>query len=327
MSWKSCFVVGLSGLTMAACRPDRPPEGAPVESFVEVSDGVRLAVLDWGGSGPALILLSGAGRTAHAYESLASHFVDQRTVIGITRRRVGRSDAPAEEFGLAELVADIVALLDSRGIARADFIGHSFGGAELSYLALHHPERVRRAVFLDGGWDFFEMYNAESWWDRWPAPPMLPADSASPQSVAAYFARTAGVLLPVSEIRAAHRFDDAGRLLELSPNVGDMFEVMIRERLVPLDMASISVPVLTVRAVPITPQDFFFPGFESYDAATRDSALVVLRRWKDVVVEQSERFAAEVPGAEQLILVGAHHDLPNVEAERFLPAVRDFLFR
>jgi pimeloyl-ACP methyl ester carboxylesterase len=194
-------------------------------------------------------------------------------------------------------------------------------------LALHYPERVRRAVFLDGGWDFYEMYNADSWWDPWPEPPMLPADSASPQSVAAYFARTAGVLLPISEIRAAHRFDDTGRLLQLSPNVGNMFEGMIRERLVPLEMASISVPVLTVQAVPETPQGFFFPGFDSYDSATQDSALKVLQRWKDVVVEQSERFAAQVPGAEQLILIGAHHDLPNVQAERYVPTVRDFLFR
>jgi pimeloyl-ACP methyl ester carboxylesterase len=248
-------------------------------------------------------------------------------VIGITRRRIGRSDAPEAEFGLEELVADIIAVLDSRGIDQADFIAHSFGGAELSHLALHYPDRVRRAVFLDGGWDFYEMYNAAGWWDPWPVQPRTAADSASAQSVAAYFARTSGVLLPISEIRAAHRFDETGVLLQLDPNVGGMFQGMIRARLTPLDMGSISVPVLSVRAIPEEIEDSFFPGFDAYDEDTKELALQTHERWLRVIGGTGERFVAQVPGAEELVLYGAHHELPNVNPERFIPAVRAFLFR
>jgi pimeloyl-ACP methyl ester carboxylesterase len=277
----------LADFTLTACEPGGDPSdtapGGPIESFLEVADGTRLAVLDWGGTGPALVLLSDAGRTAHVYEDVAPHFKDRRTVIGITRRRVGRSDAPEGEFGVDELVADIITLLDSRGIEQADFVGHSFGCAELSHLALHYPERVRRAVFLDGGWDFYEVYNSGGWWDAWPEKPMVPADSASPQSVAAYFARTSGVLLPVSEVRAAHRFDDTGNLVRLSPNVGDMFRGMIRERLVPLDLASISVPVLTVRAVPDAIEDSFFPEFAAYEDEKKKPFHLRLLAFHDII--------------------------------------------
>ena len=315
----------------AGCDSAPPPipgdTGGPVESFFEVSEGVQISVLDWGGSGPPVILLAGASRTAHVWENVAPYLEDRRTVIGLTRRRVGRSSVPTEEFGLAELVSDIVALMDLRGIQQADFIGHSFGGAELSYLALHHPERVRRAVFLDGGWDFYEMYNADGWWNEWPMPPMTPADSVSPEALGAYFARTSGVLLPVSEIRAAHEFDEDGKLVRLDPHVGNMFQRMIRERLTPLNMAGISVPVLTVRAVPEDIDGFFFPEFPHYSEEEQHRAVEVYERWLDVVVGGSARFAAAVPGAEELVLRGAHHDLANVNPERFIPAVREFLFR
>jgi pimeloyl-ACP methyl ester carboxylesterase len=318
-----CAVTGCS----SAPSPIPDDKEGPLESFFEVSEGVKLAVLDWGGSGPPLILLSGATRTGYVWEDVAPYFVDRRTVIGLTRRRVGRSSVPAGEFGLAELVSDIVALLDARGIQQADFIGHSFGGAELSYLALHHPERVRRAVFLDGGWDFYDMYNADGWWNEWPQRPMAEADSASPEAVAAYFARTAGVLLPISEIRAAHQFDEDGRLVQLDPHVGDMFPGMIRARLTPLDMAGINVPVLSVRALPEHIEEFFFPEFTAYSDDDQRRAVEAYERWIEVVVAGGARFAATVPGAEQLVLSGAHHDLPNVGPERFVPTVREFLLR
>jgi len=314
----------LLGCSSAPTSDDLQPNG-PLQSFLEIQGGIRLEVLDWGGTGPPLILLAGASRTAHAFEGLAPHFTDRRAVVGLTRRRVGPSDAPSQEFGLEELVGDIIALLDSRGIRQADFMGHSFGGAELSFLALHHPERIRKAVFLDGGWDFYEIYHAEGWWDPWPSVPMTAADSASAQAVASYFARTTGVLLPVGEIRAAHRFDPSGKLVKLSPNVGDMFQGMIRDRLTPLEYRGISVPVLSVRAVPEQIQDFF-PRFEHYDMENRRLAQGAYRRWMDVVVPGSARFVAEVPGARELVIAGGHHEVPILHPDQIVPAVRAFLF-
>lgn len=305
---------------------DAAVESLPRQSFVETAPGVRVEVVEWGGTGPALLLLAGATHSAWVYEDLAPHFTDQRTVFGMTRRRHGHSDAPAEDFGMPDLVSDIVAVLDAFSIEKADIIGHSFGGAELTYLALAHPERIRKAVYLDGGWDFYEMYNADGWWEGWPEFPPGPADSASAEALAAQIARTLGALFPMRELRAIHEFDSNGRLVALNPEVGDMFQGLIRPTLSPVDPGQISVPVLSVQAIPERVQDFF-GGYDQFDEETKRMAEAVFAKWQRVVVEGSRRFVQGVPGAQGLRLFGAHHELPVTEPERFVPVVRDFLFR
>jgi pimeloyl-ACP methyl ester carboxylesterase len=52
-------------------------------------------------------------------------------------------------YAVPELVADVVGLLDWRGIDRAFVVGHDWGGAVAWSLALTHPERVRRLAVLN----------------------------------------------------------------------------------------------------------------------------------------------------------------------------------
>jgi len=73
-------------------------QGAPAETntsarqqFIAVAPGVRLEVLDWGGSGRNLVLLAGGGNTAHVYASLAPKLAKQFHVFEITRRGSGQS--------------------------------------------------------------------------------------------------------------------------------------------------------------------------------------------------------------------------------------------
>ena len=44
--------------------------------FVNVEDGVRLEVLDWGGSGRPVVLLAGLGMTAHVFDGFAERLTD-----------------------------------------------------------------------------------------------------------------------------------------------------------------------------------------------------------------------------------------------------------
>lgn len=53
--------------------------------FVTVDEGVRLEVLDWGGSGRAVVLLAGSGNTAHVFDGFAEKLTGYH-VYGITRR-------------------------------------------------------------------------------------------------------------------------------------------------------------------------------------------------------------------------------------------------
>jgi hypothetical protein len=66
----------------AACRDTTPHK----VTFVEVEPGVKLEVLDWGGSGEVMVLLTGSGDNAHVFDYFAFQFTDFFHVIGITRR-------------------------------------------------------------------------------------------------------------------------------------------------------------------------------------------------------------------------------------------------
>lgn len=63
--------------------------------FVTVEDGVRLEVLDWGGTGRPIVLLAGLGYTAHVFDGFAEKLTDSYHVYGITRRGYGASSRPA----------------------------------------------------------------------------------------------------------------------------------------------------------------------------------------------------------------------------------------
>ena len=55
---------------------------------------VELEVLDWGGKGPPLILLTGNGDTAHVFDRFAPLFATSHHVYAVTRRGFGASSAP-----------------------------------------------------------------------------------------------------------------------------------------------------------------------------------------------------------------------------------------
>jgi hypothetical protein len=58
---------------------------------VTVDEAVSLEVLDWGGTGPPLVLLAGLGHTAHIFDALAPKLTDFFRVYAITRRGFGSS--------------------------------------------------------------------------------------------------------------------------------------------------------------------------------------------------------------------------------------------
>jgi pimeloyl-ACP methyl ester carboxylesterase len=56
--------------------------------------------------------------------------------------------APERVFRLADFVADVLALLDAKGIARAEIVGHSLGSFIAQEIALGYPERVGQIVLI-----------------------------------------------------------------------------------------------------------------------------------------------------------------------------------
>ncbi|HEY6618616.1 MAG TPA: alpha/beta hydrolase [Steroidobacteraceae bacterium] len=117
--------------------------------FVTVQPGVKIETLDWGGAGRPVILIAGAGGTAHAFDDFALLLTPRFHVYGVTRRGYGDSSRPRSGYGVDRLGDDVVAVIHKLEIPKPILIGHSFGGQEVSDVAARYPTLIAAAIYLD----------------------------------------------------------------------------------------------------------------------------------------------------------------------------------
>jgi pimeloyl-ACP methyl ester carboxylesterase len=116
---------------------------------------IRLHYADWGGSGEAMVFLTGGGNGgAHSFDSFAPQFTDRYHVLGLTRRGTGQSDKPESGYDTKTLAKDVSGFLDAVGLDRAIVVGYSIAGAEMTRFAADYPNRVRALVYLDAVVDY-----------------------------------------------------------------------------------------------------------------------------------------------------------------------------
>ena len=112
-----------------------------------------------GGSGPAVVLLHGYGETGDMWIPLAAVLVKDHQVIVPDLRGLGLSAKPAGGFDKKTQAADVAAVMDALGAAKADVVAHDIGNMVAFQVAARYPERVRRLVLIDapvpgvGPWD------------------------------------------------------------------------------------------------------------------------------------------------------------------------------
>src|ERR1035441_6074010 len=117
--------------------------------FVTVEEGVRLEVLDWGGTGRAVVLLAGRGLQAHVFDGFAEKLTDSYHVYGITRRGFGASSRPPLDYKEERLTEDDLQVFAALKLVAPIVVGHSVAGNELSQLGIHHSGRIGGLVYLD----------------------------------------------------------------------------------------------------------------------------------------------------------------------------------
>jgi pimeloyl-ACP methyl ester carboxylesterase len=98
------------------------------------------------GSGMPLILVHGLGGSTQMWQTVAGPLSERHRVIAYDLRGLGRSTTPPPPYSLAQLVADLDALVEALGLARVALVGHSLGGAVVLAYAARHPKRVRAVV-------------------------------------------------------------------------------------------------------------------------------------------------------------------------------------
>lgn len=112
-------------------------------------DGVELAVRDFGGDGPAVLLLHGAGRTLLDWELAAPVLAEGHRVLAMDLRGHGRSGGGTRPWTFTAAVDDVAAVLAARGVPEAVVVGHSMGGM-IAALCLERNAATPAAVNLDG---------------------------------------------------------------------------------------------------------------------------------------------------------------------------------
>src|SRR5512136_498829 len=108
------------------CQHRRPimNPSLPKSDLVNVN-GIHLNYLDWGGDGPALLLIEGMGCSAHIFDSFAPRFADSFHVLGLDRRGHGDSDYPETGYDIDTLTEDLRQFLDTLKVEQVILAGHS----------------------------------------------------------------------------------------------------------------------------------------------------------------------------------------------------------
>ena len=324
-----CRILWIGMAALLACTSSGPTQrnslpwqdSSPHEvRFVSVAPGVRLELLDWGGSGPPLVFLSGLQDVAHGFDAFAPQFTNDHRVFAITRRGYGASSQPNSGYDLAGRVADLHAVLDSLRLERVALVGHSIAGDELTAFAVAYPDRLSRLVYLDAAYDHSDLRPLLSQYP--PPPPMLAADSASLRAVQAYQQRVFGMRIPEAQLRAIGRYDSQGRLVaNVTPAAIDSLILIGCGH---PDYSAVHAPALVIYAMVDSAPDMF-PSWRTLGAGDRAAA----RRFTDIfqswATAERARVRRELPEARILELHGANHYVFESHRVEVTGAMRSFL--
>ncbi len=110
---------------------------------------VRLAYLEFGGDGPAVLLLHGLLARATTWAETARWLTPCFRVVAIDQRGHGRSDAPQGPYDRSAYVGDAATAIERLGLGPALIVGHAMGALNAWALAAARPDLVRGLVLAD----------------------------------------------------------------------------------------------------------------------------------------------------------------------------------
>jgi non-heme chloroperoxidase len=291
--------------------------------FISVSNGVRLEVLDWGGSGRAVVLLAGGGDTAHVFDDFAPKLTTHNHVYGITRRGFGASGyADAENVG-ERLGEDVLAVIDALKLYKPILVGHSIAGAELSWMANAHADRIAGVVYLEAGYSYaFDDGKGAPALDMMKlkapqAPPPGAADLVSFKALQRYQDHTDGFEFPEGELRWERQTNPDGTVGDFrDPPGGSMLMKLLSGG---QKYTTIPVPSLFIFA---NPHSLGAWVDSSADASVRSDAYTALGAMTE---RQEKSVESGVPTARVITIPHGNHFVFLSNETECLHAVQAFL--
>jgi aminoacrylate hydrolase len=93
-----------------------------------------------------VFFIAGLGGTRAMFFNQSPVFAADRPVVLHDHRGTGESAKPLGVYSVANMAADIIAIMDDAGIATAHMVGTSTGGAIIQILCLDYADRVQSAA-------------------------------------------------------------------------------------------------------------------------------------------------------------------------------------
>lgn len=100
-------------------------------------------------SRPTVVLSNSLGTDLSMWDAQAAVLATRFHVLRYDTRGHGGSSAPPGPYTIAQLGADVLALLDHLDIARAHVVGLSMGGVIAQWLGVHAPGRIQKLVLAN----------------------------------------------------------------------------------------------------------------------------------------------------------------------------------
>jgi pimeloyl-ACP methyl ester carboxylesterase len=104
---------------------------------------VPLACLDFGGDGPAVLLLHGLAGHAAEWSATAAGLTARHRVLALDARGHGRSERHPDDVSRRAHVADVAAVIEALALAPVVLVGQSLGAHTALLVAARRPELVR----------------------------------------------------------------------------------------------------------------------------------------------------------------------------------------
>jgi pimeloyl-ACP methyl ester carboxylesterase len=260
--------------------------------FVEI-DGARV-FYEAAGAGHPLLLLHAGVADSRMWDDQWGLFTQHYRVIRYDLPGFGQSSMPARAFALHEIAAGMLSHL---GIERAHIIGVSWGGRVALDFTLTHPEKVAKLVLV------------------------CPSVSGEePSEEVRRFGEEEEALLERGDLAAAS--DLNVRMWVDGPHrTPDQVDPTVRERVRVMQHHAFTVPEPEgAELIRLDP-----PAIERL-ADVRSPTLIVIGDLDiEMKLAMAGRLAAEIPGAQQVVIQGAAHMVTMERPAEFNRAVLDFL--
>ncbi|MAI49131.1 MAG: alpha/beta hydrolase [Rhodospirillaceae bacterium] len=249
---------------------------------------------DESGSGDPVMFVPGLGGGGAVWAQQVPAFSDRYRTIVHDHRGCGQSTYSQIHYSVDQMAGDAIRLMDTLGIERAHWVGHSTGGAMGQIVAQDYPDRLASLV-LSATWPGQDSYFNRAFAAR--------KSVLLASGVAEYARHSILTLLPPWYIAEnPDRIDEFEGYLACVDQPVEIMESRI-DAICAFDrrnrIGDIRVPVLVI----VAEDDMVTPRY------------------------LSDELAQNVPGAEYVVVPTGGHFVIHVETEAYNSVVRDFIDR